>query len=589
MGQPSRPRIVEVGQRALGQLLGRCLANRLRVGISLGVSDWKKEQSSALLHEVRLKGIVVRILNAHIRNFRRFSDLNIKDIPASAKLVVLAGPNGSGKSSFFDALLLHYRIRTGIGWNNDTKYYDRPQEEIVNLGSRFTITTDSGTSFARGNLYVRAAYRNDHEFAINSLNRQGAVLDDLNLMRMIEPDATVSINYQRLASRAMEDVFVNESAGTTMGEYRERLIGEVQSPLKRLFPDLTFVGIGNPLDQGTFQFDKGTTKGFDYKNLSGGEKAAFDLILDIVVKRHIYADAVYCIDEPETHMNTRLQAALLGELVNLLPEKSQLWIASHSIGMMRKAREMYDADPTSVAFVDFSGHNFDNAVTLSPSKPTRTFWEGIMHVALDDLAELVAPKKVVICEGNPKGAIQGKNTEHDARIYEAIFGDQMPDTTFISAGNSKEVQNDFIGLATVLPKLTSGMEIVRLIDLDDHSPDDVADFKSKGICVLSLRHLECYLYDDEVLTALCEYVGKPEKAVELIAAKEAAIGNVVSQSHPADDIKKAAGTIYVEAKRILSLTQVGNDAPAFARNTLSKLIKPGMAVYNKLSMDIFGV
>ncbi|MDN8646960.1 hypothetical protein Q0S62_00790 [Stenotrophomonas indicatrix] len=39
---------------------------------------------------------------------------------------------------------------------------------------------------------------------------------------------------------------------------------------------------------------------------------------------------------------------------------------------------------------------------------------------------------------------------------------------------------------------------------------------------------------------------------------------------------------------MLSLTQVGNDAPAFARNTLSKLIKPGMAIYDKLRMDVFG-
>jgi len=150
------------------------------------------------------------------------------------------------------------------------------------------------------------------------------------------------------------------------------------------------------------------------------------------------------------------------------------------------------------------------------------------------------------------------------------------------------VQNDFIGLATVLPKLASGMKIIRLIDLDDHTPTDVAAFKSQGIRILSLRHLEAYLYDDEVLTALCESVGKPEKAPDLIAAKGAAIASVVSQGHSADDIKKAAGAIYVAAKQMLSLAQMGNDAPAFARNTLAKLIKPGMAIYEKLRTDVFG-
>jgi len=533
--------------------------------------------------------MTMRLAEIRITKFRRFFDLTVRDIPASAKLVVLTGPNGSGKSSFYDALLLKYRMDTGVGVNGDSKYYDRSLDSVVDLYSRVLVTTHDSDHFSKGSLYLRTAYRNDPEFVANTLTRQGAILDDLRLTRLIEPDATVNTNYQRLASQAMEDVFVNEATETTIGDYREKLIGNIRAPLKRLFPDLTFVGVGNPLDQGSFQFEKGTSKGFDYKNLSGGEKASFDLILDFVIKRNSYADAIYCIDEPEAHMNTRLQGALLGELVGLLPGNSQLWIASHSIGMMRKAREIYDCDPTLVAFIDFSGHDFDQVIKLSPSKPTRAFWEGIMYVALDDLAALVVPKHVVICEGNPRGAVLGKNTEHDACIYESIFGDEMPDTTFISAGNSKEVQNDFIGLATILPKLASGMKVTRLIDLDDHAPTDVAGFNKEGIRVLSLRHLEAYLYDDEVLTELCKWAGKPEKATDLIGAKAAAVDSVVQRGYPVDDIKKAASTICVDAKRMLSLTQVGNDAPAFERNTLSKQIKPGMAIYKKLRRDVFGV
>nr|WP_246519737.1 AAA family ATPase [Ancylobacter lacus] len=332
------------------------------------------------------------MLNIHITQFRRFADLTILDIPPTAKLVVLAGPNGSGKSSLFDALLLRYRLDTRYGWSGDTKYYNRPEDTIRNINDRISVTTDANKRFAPGNVYIRTAYRNDHEFTTHALTRQGAILERLSLSRLIEPDATVSTNYQRLASQAMEDVFVNESAKTTIGDFREKLIGEVRSPLKRLFPDLSFVGIGNPLDQGSFHFDKGASKGFDYKNLSSGEKASFDLILDLVVKKRSYPNAIYCIDEPEAHMNARLQGALLGEIVGLLPSESQLWIASHSIGMMRKAREMYDVDPASVSFINFSGHDFDQVVTLTPSKPTRAFWEGVMHVALDDLTALVAPK-----------------------------------------------------------------------------------------------------------------------------------------------------------------------------------------------------
>ena len=529
----------------------------------------------------------MRISKIKLINFRRFADLEISDIPQEAKLVVLAGPNGSGKSSLFDAFLLRHRVDSGVGWNSDPRYYDRSRNVGMELTQRITITSHTGASLPRGSVYMRTAYRNDHEFATNTLQRQGDILDNLPLSRLIEPDATVAKNYQRLASQAMEDVFVREDTTTTIGIYRDKMIGEIRDPLQRLFPDLVFVGIGNPLDQGSFRFNKGASKNFDYKNLSGGEKAAFDLILDFVVKRRSYPDAIYCIDEPETHMNTRLQGALLKELVELLPGNSQLWIASHSVGMMRKAREMYDQDPTSVAFLDFSGQDFDQPVCISPSKPTRAFWESVMNVALDDLAALVAPSKVVICEGNPTGTIVTKNTEHDARIYQAIFGDEVPNVAFISAGNSKEVQNDFIGLATVLPKLAVGMQVLRLIDLDDHTKEDVDAFKAKGIKVLSRRHLECYLYDDEVLSALCDWAKHPEYAVDLINAKYQALEEVVKSGYPSDDLKRAAGRIYNDAKRLLSLQQKGNDAVAFARHTLAKLIKPGMNVYAELKRDIF--
>jgi AAA domain, putative AbiEii toxin, Type IV TA system len=328
--------------------------------------------------------------------------------------------------------------------------------------------------------------------------------------------------------------------------------------------------------------------GNQHKNLSGGEKASFDLILDFVVKRRTYTDAIYCIDEPETHMNTKLQGALLGELVGLLPASSQLWIASHSIGMMRKARELFNVDPSSVVFLDFGNKDFDQPVVITPSKPTRTFWEGVMHVALDDLASLVAPQQVMICEGNPKGAVQSKNVEHDARIYEAIFADEFPDVTFMAAGNAKEAAGDFLGLAAALPKIAAGMKVSRLIDRDDHAELDVQKFNQDGVRVLSRRHLEAYVYDDEILTQLCISVAKAESASAVISAKQQAIADSIQRGNPPDDLKSAAGSIYTATKRILGLTQVGNDQMAFARSTLAPLIKPGMSVYTELKSEIFG-
>lgn len=45
----------------------------------------------------------MRITKIELVNFKRFTQLEISNIPESSKLVVVIGSNGSGKSSLFDA------------------------------------------------------------------------------------------------------------------------------------------------------------------------------------------------------------------------------------------------------------------------------------------------------------------------------------------------------------------------------------------------------------------------------------------------------------------------------------------------------
>ena len=104
-------------------------------------------------------------------------------------------------------------------------------------------------------------------------------------------------------------------------------------------------------------------------------------------------------------MNPRLQGDLLEELFRLISEKSQLWIATHAIGMMRKALQLYERHGEKVVFLDFDDNrdnrDFDSqeVVIIEPEKPDREFWERTHEVALDDLAALIAPDQIVICEG----------------------------------------------------------------------------------------------------------------------------------------------------------------------------------------------
>jgi predicted ATPase len=536
----------------------------------------------------------MRIKSVELKRFKRFHHLRI-ELPESANVVILAGPNGSGKSSLFEAFNVWHRFRAGraaVNW--DPSYYPKAGEaDAIGMAWNRQITLEFHTSIPtdqaeiRRIFYVRSAYRNDPQFDIPNLSRLGLAIDEIRLERLIDNDAVVSRNYQRLASQALEDAFANEAPTLTLGQFREKTIGDIRASMRRVFPDLVMNDLGNPLLIGTFRFDKGTSRNFHYKNLSGGEKAAFDLLLDLIVKRREFNNTVYCIDEPESHMSTKLQAALVDELISSMPGESQLWLATHSIGMLRRARDIERESPGSIVFLDFSDLDFDRSQTLKPARTKRVFWERVLNVALDDLSSLVAPGRVVVCEGVPAGQ-PSRNTEHDATCYNQIFDEEFPDTKFMSIGNSKDVQSDRLGVVAGIQALVSGCTVLRLIDRDDHSDEDVKTFERQGISVLGRRHLESYLYDDEILMALCAQQNKVEEAVNLLQDKQDAMKETVKRGRAANDIKSASGLIYVKAKQRLSLIGQGNDANAFARNLLVPLITPEKGVYKELRAAIFG-
>ena len=528
----------------------------------------------------------MKFKSAVIRDFRRFTNLTVQGVPKTARLVMLAGPNGCGKSSFFDALL------TWHGWTS-RKHTAWETDYHVKAGSLgherwrndVEVAFHTSVSDSKKTFFVRSAYRNDPEFQVDNLERVGDPLDEIRAPRMIDNDGAVARNFQRLVSQAIEDVFDPTDGSLTLDEFKESIIGDIRVAFSRLFPDIELNSLGNPLEDGTFRFSKGASTAFSFKNLSGGEKAVFDLVLDFVVARRAYDDTVFCIDEPEAHMHARLQAELLSTLYELIPEDCQLMLATHSIGMMRRARDIEVSSPGSVVFLDFDARNFDETVTIRPTVPDRAFWSSNYEVALGDLAALVAPERVVICEGEPLNRNAGQNYSHDARCYERIFQADFPGTQFVPGGNASEVASDRRGIAYALGVLTSGTRVERLVDRDARSTQEVDGLKRDGVRVLSRRNLESYLFDDEVLRVLASSVSKEEKTEALLAGKQDI--RAARPDDASDDLKPASGEIYNACKTMLSLGNPGNDAKTFMRDTLAPLVKPGMIVYDELKRDIF--
>ena len=120
----------------------------------------------------------MRITRVHLRNYKRFTDLRITDIPQSARLVVLVGPNGSGKSSVFDAFLLkshssrnNWPLSDGIFGG----YLLKVENETANLSNTrqvantIDIDTDTEVQDWSKAFTVRSPYRHEADFSNTNL------------------------------------------------------------------------------------------------------------------------------------------------------------------------------------------------------------------------------------------------------------------------------------------------------------------------------------------------------------------------------------------------------------------------------------
>lgn len=536
----------------------------------------------------------MKIREIKLNKFKRFTELTIKDIPASAKLVILVGPNGCGKTSIFEAFNHWYKYKGFSRWNNDHQSYFVKNGDNDTLGTGLWVDnrvdiiaydeTLNEQNNIKGKFYFRTAHRNEPDFITRSLSKQDDPKDRIKFETLMVTDSSVSENYQRLVSNTLSGIFDVNNNGKTVEELREKLIGKIKQSLSNVFDDLQFSNIGEPLVNGSFYFTKGRSKNFHYKNLSAGEKSAFDIILDLVIKSDSFDNSVYCIDEPEAHMHTALQAKLLAEMYNLINDNSQLWLATHSIGMLQQAKELETQHPGSVVFLDFGNVDFDEKITITPTTIDKTIWNKFIELAFGDFAKLLAPERIVFCEGDTKGR---KYKDFDAQVYGKIFSSKYPTTSFVSIGSCADIENPDNVSMKIISQVMRSSEIIKFVDRDDKSDVEVKECYAKGIKVLNRRHIESYILDDEILAKLCNSVNKPDKIAECIDAKTAKVTASTARGNASDDIKSASGEIYVELKRILNLTQCGNTKDAFFRDTLVPLITEDTDIYKELEREIF--
>ena len=214
----------------------------------------------------------MRIKNVHLKNYKRFTELTIADVPATARLVVLVGPNGTGKSSVFDSFLLKARATVAnqsLSGNTETEqYYEKvPQSQSTHeVAKRVQIEFHDGGDGKvdwRSVFQVRSAYRNESDFRLQQLQVTRPQDEVRRLARIIDPDISVSKNYGRMAWKRMQDLDRDAPEKLTIGEYRRESLGDLQTAMRGLFssPSLSLQDFGG-IQAGSFRFSKGDVTDF---------------------------------------------------------------------------------------------------------------------------------------------------------------------------------------------------------------------------------------------------------------------------------------------------------------------------------------
>lgn len=464
---------------------------------------------------------MVKIQSLHIKdNDHLFKDLKIDLEQNPGKIVALVGPNGCGKSAIFDFFESYQAQHLGKeNINFEAKWAWEVWEKLRQTSAASNITFQNNRDNKKKTFYVRSPYRYIPELNVMQLGAVPDMEEDQDRpgnMRII--DRRLLNNFSLLQGKHFSEF---KKGGDSKVE--RKFISEFNACIENIL-EIQLHDTGNILQtRGQFYFKrKNGSDEIPYNLLSSGEKEVVDIILDLIVKVDTYNDTVFCIDEPELHISTAAQRILLSKINEIIPETCQLWIATHSVGFLRSMQEDLRDESQIIDFSKFP----PPGTVLKPIQKNSATWRELFHVAIDDLASLIAPETIVYCEGSKEDS-----EKMDALVYQKIFDTTHPSVLFVNAGGRDEMEKyRAITLDILNNNVFVNSELLVLKDRDQMTDTqrNTELENDENMRVLMRREIENYLFDWNVVNAAYPHVDQNDYD-EIFAGIDLIMGDMKSK------------------------------------------------------------
>ena len=290
------------------------------------------------------------IKKIHIGQVRHLKDVDIPICEDGCRHLILTGRNGSGKTSLLEAMKEYFELMYKIldkSNKSDSAYkiskafwlladaslsqQDNILRKAIQLN--FNVKDEEQLEVFQQHDIVIAFFQDERRF----LSPHPKAIEKVGLKQKY----TISERPRELFIKYLLDLKMTEALSKNNGHKDKALqinewFGKLEKLLQRLFEDKELKLL---FDEDTFEFKIQEPDGklFDFNTMSAGYAAAFDIIVDLMMRMEKDSNSsfrydmpgIVLIDEIETHLHLELQKLILPMLTELFPN-IQFIVSTHS-------------------------------------------------------------------------------------------------------------------------------------------------------------------------------------------------------------------------------------------------------------------